>query len=37
MSRTGVVALQRGCHYLSDDVPEESALMEVNKAAIVLR
>ena len=37
MSRTGVVALQRGCHYLSDDVPEESALMEVNKAAFVLR
>lgn len=28
MSRTGVVALQRGCHYLYDDEESESAFME---------
>ena len=33
MCRTGVVALQRGCHYLTDAVQDESALMELNKLA----
>lgn len=33
MSRTGVVALQRGCHYLTDAIQDDSALMELNKLA----
>lgn len=33
MSRTGVVALQRGCHYLTDAEQDDFALMELNRAA----
>lgn len=29
MSRTGVVALQRGCHYLYDEEEDDSAFMEL--------
>ena len=30
MCRTGVVAVQRGCHYLTDEVLDESAFMETH-------
>lgn len=33
MSRTGVVALQRGCHYLYEDLSDATAYAEVRKIA----